>query len=58
MILKPGDEKEDSSDVDDEYRLLKRFLFHHSTAASTTKKPSVLDNLVHPSSTRSSTGSK
>jgi len=53
MILKLGDEKEDSSDLDDEYRLLKRFLFHHSTTASTTKKPSVLDNLVHPSSTGS-----
>jgi hypothetical protein len=38
---------------DDEYRSLKRFLFHKSTAASTERPPSVIDNLVRPSTTKS-----
>ena len=40
-------------DGEDDYRLLKRFLFHKSTAASTSRAPSVLDSLIHPSSTKS-----
>jgi hypothetical protein len=41
------------SDDDDEYRSLKRFLFHKSTTASTEGPPSVIDNLVRPSTTKS-----
>jgi len=54
MIFNVVDEDDADAD-DDEYRSLKRFLFHKSTAASTQRTPSFIDNLVYPLSTRSST---
>ncbi len=54
IIFNVVDEDDDDAD-DDEYRSLKRFLFHKSTAASTQRTPSFIDNLVYPLSTRSST---
>jgi len=49
------DEEEDDSNDDEAYRLLKRFLWHKSTTVATQRPPSVIDNLVRPSSTRSPT---
>ncbi|CAF0913025.1 unnamed protein product [Adineta steineri] len=46
-----NNEEDDSSNSDDEYHLLKRLFFQESNAVSTNRPPSVLDNLVHPSST-------
>lgn len=45
--------EDENDDDDDEYRLLKRFLFHKSIAASTQRIPSAIDNLVNPSTTKS-----
>jgi hypothetical protein len=49
MIFNLVDGEEDD---DDEYRFLKRLLFHKSTAASTQRTPSFIDNLVYPLSTK------
>ncbi|CAF1062921.1 unnamed protein product [Rotaria magnacalcarata] len=40
----------DPDDDDDEYSQLKRFLFHKQTTNKPSSSPSVLDNLVRPSS--------
>lgn len=45
----------DEDTDEEEYRLLKRFLFHKETSTTTQRAPSVLENLIRPSSTRSPT---
>ncbi len=38
---------------DDQYRQLKRFLFQKKPTSTTSRSPSVIENLFHPTSTRS-----
>ncbi|CAF4350468.1 unnamed protein product [Rotaria sp. Silwood2] len=45
----------DDDDDDNEYGLVKRIFFHKHTTASTERTPSILDNLIRPSSTYSPT---
>jgi hypothetical protein len=50
IILNLVDEEKEN---DNKYRLLKRFLLSKTTTASTQRTPSVLENLIRPSSTPS-----
>ncbi|CAF0783621.1 unnamed protein product [Rotaria sp. Silwood1] len=50
------DNDSDDDDDDNEYRLVKRVFFRKHATASTDQTPSVLDNLIRPSSTFSPTG--